>query len=937
MNTHQRSFNAGELTPLMLSRTDSEKYSQGAQAMLNLIPTVQGPVCRRPGIQLLGETADTGTAKLVGFNFSTRTSFVLEFRPNLVRFWSNGISVPNVDETDLLRLATPFSADDLDVLQWAQINDLLYIADGAHMPQVMERRGDQDWRIRSLHESERSYEDPTNAWAVGSVSAQVLDYWYPTAYAVTNLAQADDWMAAHAPDASDNAAQVPPVGALTIAPARIQRMRSYMHVVTGGTYAFRVTNADDLARMRISVVDDGTDPATISTIIEADKGAGTANVTTTSAYVLASGHDYMVEFVMVTFTARTSTGLFQYRRGAGAWESFVDTGLKEAVITETAGNAIIDGWPAMLDANATDTTLTPSAINGQITLAATADVFEDGNVGSYWELGAFRDESSSRVDLTGSSADYTSDPVRILGAWDFYTYGNWTADLIEIQRRKPGSDAWETIRNYSATSAYRNIAANGVETTESDLRIKVTAGIVTDTGAFYILEAADTRIYGLVKITEVTDARTASAYVVRTLPGTAATQLWAEGAWSERRGYPRAVTFYEQRLFFGGTISEPQRLWGSAIGDFETFQRGTLDDAAVDFVLAAAEGNPIEWLASQTGLIAGTTGDEWLVDSGSDSLPITPTSVRVKRQSRYGSQPGLPAITVGDVTLFVQRGGYRIREFTYSFEKDGWVAPDLTLLSEHLPKQYGAIVGMAHQSVPMSILWIVTANGWLLGMTYEREQRVVAWHRHLAVMYQSDGVDIRAVFQSVATIYGDETDEIWFCCTDQLASKSYVCRFHPETMRLLGSNPYDDIIDATWSYADFAGLADHTDGWYAPWILETMPLTSELRDGTTRGRDLRLNRVSVEILESSTVRYAATWEPNAVNTGTLSDTVDAWSLAKAPLGLPGQINGIRMTGELSEFSLNSRHQPRVSVLIGGRGVSPVTITGLVAKWEAFGD
>ena len=41
------------------------------------------------------------------------------------------------------------------------------------------------------------------------------------------------------------------------------------------------------------------------------------------------------------------------------------------------------------------------------------------------------------------------------------------------------------------------------------------------------------------------------------------TNLWQEGAFSTHRGFPSAVVFYEQRLWYGGTSHKPQTLWGS--------------------------------------------------------------------------------------------------------------------------------------------------------------------------------------------------------------------------------------------------------------------------------------------------------------------------------------------------------------------------------------
>jgi hypothetical protein len=109
-------------------------------------------------------------------------------------------------------------------------------------------------------------------------------------------------------------------------------------------------------------------------------------------------------------------------------------------------------------------------------------------------------------------------------------------------------------------------------------------------------------------------------------------------------------------------------------------------------------------------------------------------------------------IIVNDVLLFVQRNGRKIRELVYELNKDGWVAPDLTLLAEHITR--GEIQEIAYQQQPDAVLWCVRGDGSLVAMTYERDQKVVGWHRHSI----ADGIEV----ESVATIYGNGTeDEIW--------------------------------------------------------------------------------------------------------------------------------------------------------------------------------
>jgi hypothetical protein len=78
--------------------------------------------------------------------------------------------------------------------------------------------------------------------------------------------------------------------------------------------------------------------------------------------------------------------------------------------------------------------------------------------------------------------------------------------------------------------------------------------------------------------------------------------------------------------------------------------------------------------------------------------------------------------------LFIQRQQRKIREFTYVFESDAYQSPDLTILSNQVAK--GGITEIAYQQEPSTVVWGVKADGQLVGMTYLRDQQVIAWHRH---------------------------------------------------------------------------------------------------------------------------------------------------------------------------------------------------------------
>lgn len=420
--------------------------------------------------------------------------------------------------------------------------------------------------------------------------------------------------------------------------------------------------------------------------------------------------------------------------------------------------------PALLDENVGATTLACSATTGSnLDLVASASIFDAGHVGAYFQLSHPRNANVVELALTGNGTGTT---IKSLGQWNVRTYGVWTAELL-VQRSIDGGATWTTIRKYTG-KADRNIDGQGNSEEEASYRLKVENYASSSGTPRAIFEVVDTYIDGLVKITAVTNATNAKCTVIRTLEATSATDIWREGAWSDYRGFPKAVTLHEQRLVFAGTEYQAQTIWGSRVGDFENFTYGVLDTDAYSYTLGAKERNAIQWLSSHTALLIGTAGGEWVMTSGDEINPISPTNVVVRRQSNYGSS-GIAAMLVNDVTVFIQRRARRVREMTYSLQNDRYVSSDLTILAEHIST--GGLVQTAYQQQQNSIVWAVTGDGKLVGLTYEREQAVVGWHRHV-----TDGL-----FESVATLYGSGEDEVWTVVKRTIGgvTKRYIERFNP--------------------------------------------------------------------------------------------------------------------------------------------------------------
>ena len=282
-------------------------------------------------------------------------------------------------------------------------------------------------------------------------------------------------------------------------------------------------------------------------------------------------------------------------------------------------------------------------------------------------------------------------------------------------------------------------------------------------------------VQGYVRITNVVNSYTATASVLQILTVSTATTSWAEGAWSDVRGWPARTTFHQQRLFMARTDFEPQNIWGSKSFVYNDFALdGGESDDGINITLASNESNDIKWLAPGKTLVAGTYGGEFVIKSGDDS-PLTPTNTNVSKETSWGSEAVVPK-KIGSFFYYIQRFGMKIRELFYNWDSDAYKSVDKTILSPHI--NGGGFLDFAYQQNPDTILWCVCTNGTLATMTREVDQEVQGWARQTT----------NGMYESIASIPSIESahDEIWVIVKRSVngSSKRYVERFKSQEVPL---------------------------------------------------------------------------------------------------------------------------------------------------------
>ena len=412
---------------------------------------------------------------------------------------------------------------------------------------------------------------------------------------------------------------------------------------------------------------------------------------------------------------------------------------------------------AMLDPNTTTTTLLANGRTGNVNITASASLFTSNDVGRLVQLHKGFAKITSITSATVAVA-----AVQELEDGRTELMPGYATNTISFHEGDPDNTGLEHNDRLEDTAG--NFIDQGFEV---GMRVTLTGSTSNNFTNLLVVAVTDTTLV----IAPGNDLAAEAAGDNVTLVGSlVADKKWRLGAFFVA-SYPSTVAFYEQRLVFAGTSNQPQTMFFSQSGDFENFEIGTDSDDGLQYTIGSNEVNVIRYLVSGSQLVVGTSGGEFVVRASGFDEPLTPTNTQIKQQTTFGSAPIQPLL-IGNSTLFIQRAKRKLRELAFSSESDSYVAPDMTILAEHITE--GGIEEMAYQQEPDSVAWLVRADGVLACMTFRREEQVVAWHRHIIGGAFGSG---NAVVESVATIPGDiDEDQVWFVIKRTIngATKRYV-------------------------------------------------------------------------------------------------------------------------------------------------------------------
>lgn len=691
-----RSFNAGEFSALMQGRPDLDRYPASLKSMHNFIAAPQGPAIARSGTKFVVPTIDDGndaaTSAIIPFIFSESQAKLLELGTDRIRF---------IDEDGLQVYApvnVPFIRNGSGYLVFsstfgAELNDEV-VLNG--FPASYNLNGEVVRIVQKLG----------NIYTVNKLA--------PAGWADQNATVARVY---HVPFNFNNEERKYMRGVQSVdvmyllSGYRMRKLSRY------GDYDWRIETfmPKDGPYMPINetpttVRPSGTGNAIPNMTSNALPAGSTASGSTTRAALNGT------PTAPVNAFGRNITYALPATQYWHAFDSDIETNWaanvaqKGIIQYDTTTPFVCDGYviycakenqdPSYLAKDYSPSTFTFEAYDG-----------------TNWIV---LDEQQDYVLYDGGKSVFF--PLK-----NTVGYGAYRLNITKLVRNGPIEPRVGRLMLRSDVSAVFNLTAS------STVGINYDAGfLASDVGRLIRIKGSDNAWRNC----EITARVSSTVVTVRLLDAplldTKVIRDWRLGYWSDTTGYPKAGEFFEDRLWLVGPIGNPDMFAGSVTGAYESFSQTdelgvVLDDSAIVARLNSRKLSRALWVSSDDkGLIIGTGSEEYTVRAPNNEV-MTARNAKARAASRRGSASVEP-VRVDSQVLYVQRGGRTVREFAYVFEADGYKSPSMSQLASHLGAE--KFVEMDYAAEPHSIVWIRREDGTLIGLTYNREENVVGWHRH---------------------------------------------------------------------------------------------------------------------------------------------------------------------------------------------------------------
>lgn len=783
----QASFGAGVLSPSLYPRVDLDKFRSGLKTARNFIIHTQGGASNRCGLQYIASAKNSSSMCVTTeFIFNQEQAYVLEFGHLYVRFYTDGNRIEN-DGTPY-EVTTPYLVGDLLQLKFEASADVIWITHPNYKTRTLTRYGNANWVLDECEPEDGPFMPENTSDSISlylsavsgtSVTLTVasdytIDSNYKLLLHMNGVNGSTDFI-------DDTGKTVTVGGSMSISTAS-SKFGGSSGYFDGANDYLSIADSDDFSF--------GSGPFTIDFWINPTTVSGQSDVI---AQFVDSNNYWRIEFptnlatmTFVWVSSGVTQASYTFTSGltAGTWShlEFVRNGsnflvflngvslslsVGTAISTTTLGNIAAplvigsrDGtllyYNGYLDEvtirkgiAANTSNFTPPTSEYSITSVINPGfLFSPLHVDALFKLSHYVEGQTMSASFTSAT---TSSTVKCFTTWRLITHGTWTGKF-HIQKSTDGGTTWTVLRSFSSVNDF-NADTSGtedIELNEVPFLLRINMYSYTSGTANIDLTADPFFQDGIVRVTSFTSTTQVVTEVLQSAGSTSRTTLWSEGSWSDYRGWPSVARFFQDRLCFAATNTEPQTIWMTKTSNYYSFRRSQtlLDTDGITINLPSRQVNQINNMIAFKQLLAFTSSAIWSIGPISGTA-LTPTSVKQDIEEYSGSSEISPAV-IGTEAIYVQNDGETIRNIGFQLQVDGFTGSDANILANHLFQGY-TISKMAYQRNPNSVVWCLRSDGKLLSFTYNNEQQIVAWALH----------DTDGTIESICVIPGDNGDELW--------------------------------------------------------------------------------------------------------------------------------------------------------------------------------
>lgn len=674
-------FNRGIVSEFALARVDQKRLAFSAQQMENVMSRVLGPMSLRPGTGYIGGVYGNAAARFLKFIFSTSDTSKVELTDQLMRIWINDVLLTRPSVTAPVTNGT-FAGN---ITGWTDGSDAGGVA---------------------------SYEATNHLRLVGTGTARAIAY-QAVGTANPNTEHALRIVIARGPVTLR-------VGSSTtdddyVSETSLATGTHSIAFTPTGTFYIQLSSTTVYKKLVSQCTTEAAGVVTIATPwLAADLGKVRYDQSGDILFCACDGYQQRK-------IERRGT-----RPGARSWSNCVYESNDGPFMVENVG-------PNQLKCAAT---------TGDTTCTALQPYFKSTQVGGLVSI-TTRGQTQTKTIAAQNTFTNSIMVTGISRSFGITITGSLAAgSTVQLQRSSDDSN-WADVSGQTWTTASMPVSGSFDDGLTNQLlyyRIGIKAGAYTapDSVVCTLIFSQGTQ-RGIIRITAFNSATSVDCQVLRDLGGTDYTDIWQEGMWSTRRGFPTCTRLHEGRLWWFGRNG----IWGSVSDGFTSFDETIVGNSGpINRTIGSGPVDVINWALSLQRLLVGAEGKEVSVRSSALDTPLTPTDFNMHDASTQGSA-AVEAWKIDQKGVYVQRNGIKVYELTFDVQSYDYNSADLTEMCPELGLV--GIVRMDIQRQPDTRIHCVLSDGTAMIAVYSKQEDVLSWQTYTTSGYVEDVVTLPAV------------------------------------------------------------------------------------------------------------------------------------------------------------------------------------------------